>query len=607
MASAVDHRIDEERKESLPLPTDAVTFENLYFALLGMAESFRTSNPPDIRRAIHCLEAIIVSNPPPRIEVRTRLQIGQLMWLHTKNTEHCLSHLEKALVQAKPLSNMEEVTLEITSLLASVYMKQQKFREAVDLLEEAIEVAINYQFWYCQLCFQLAKADMKLGVISQAVTTLAAGADYASRIGANHTKTLFSLSQAMCLLIQRNFDAADVILSEVGGMLESAQQDSNTLSLKVFYYVLQVAEYIWQGMIKAARQSLKQLHSCYKQLTQIDSSTVVTPSHPAECFHWMSTQQLFLLVYVVSVMHAMQQGYADKATSYAVKALNLIDKQRTYDNDDILSSYQIILLEQLVLTNILKGDCHSAAKELQKATVVYQNHQSHLQSHRAVLHMALGLYAMSLPQSLDNALAQFNTALQYTSEPEQVAFIKLNSIIVHLKQGQLPPEQLHSLLDAVEPGKMPNKCHSLKASSYCVQGIAALYEGRIPDAKRKLRETVVMANKADLNKLTSCAFLLLSTIFLKIANYKDAIDMAVSAHQIANRIPDCGLQLWSSELLANLYGLTEDAVKAAQLTELHSTVSSQIDKDNESALNTQEHSLLQWLDSEFPSSGLSMV
>lgn len=70
MASAVDHRIDEERKESLPLPTDAVTFENLYFALLGMAESFRTSNPPDIRRAIHCLEAIIVSNPPPRIEVR---------------------------------------------------------------------------------------------------------------------------------------------------------------------------------------------------------------------------------------------------------------------------------------------------------------------------------------------------------------------------------------------------------------------------------------------------------------------------------------------------------------------------------------------------------
>ena len=46
-------------------------------------------------------------------------------------------------------------------------------------------------------------------------------------------------------------------------------------------------------------------------------------------FHWMNTQQLFLLVYVVSVMHALQQGYTDKAESYAKKALHLIDKQRS--------------------------------------------------------------------------------------------------------------------------------------------------------------------------------------------------------------------------------------------------------------------------------------
>ena len=47
------------------------------------------------------------------------------------------------------------------------------------------------------------------------------------------------------------------------------------------------------------------------------------------CIHWMNTQQLFLLVYVVSVMHALQQGYTDKAESYAKKALHLIDKQRS--------------------------------------------------------------------------------------------------------------------------------------------------------------------------------------------------------------------------------------------------------------------------------------
>ena len=58
---------------------------------------------------------------------------------------------------------MEEVKLEITSLLASVYMKKERNQDAVKLLNESIELAMNYQFWYCQMCFQLAKANMNIG------------------------------------------------------------------------------------------------------------------------------------------------------------------------------------------------------------------------------------------------------------------------------------------------------------------------------------------------------------------------------------------------------------------------------------------------------------
>ena len=83
----------------------------------------------------------------------------------------------------------------------------------------------------------------------------------------------------MALLLQRNFDVADVILKEVGAILENAEQSGlaltahQILSLKVFHHVLLVSEYIWQGLIKSARQSLKQLHSCYKQLTQTEIDT----------------------------------------------------------------------------------------------------------------------------------------------------------------------------------------------------------------------------------------------------------------------------------------------------------------------------------------------
>ena len=63
----------------------------------------------------------------------------------------------------KELTAMEEVKVEITSLLASVYMARLKPTEAVKLINETIDLAINYQYWYCQMCFQLAKANMDLG------------------------------------------------------------------------------------------------------------------------------------------------------------------------------------------------------------------------------------------------------------------------------------------------------------------------------------------------------------------------------------------------------------------------------------------------------------
>ena len=58
----------DSAKESV---AEALTFENMYFALLGAAEDFRISKNPDIRKSIHCLEAILTLNPPARVEVST--------------------------------------------------------------------------------------------------------------------------------------------------------------------------------------------------------------------------------------------------------------------------------------------------------------------------------------------------------------------------------------------------------------------------------------------------------------------------------------------------------------------------------------------------------
>lgn len=55
-----------------------------YLSLLGLAENFRTSSPPNIKLCIQCLQAVFNFKPPPRVEARTHLQLGNILLTHKK-------------------------------------------------------------------------------------------------------------------------------------------------------------------------------------------------------------------------------------------------------------------------------------------------------------------------------------------------------------------------------------------------------------------------------------------------------------------------------------------------------------------------------------------
>lgn len=67
-----------------------------YVSLLGLAEYFRTSNPPNIKKCIQSLQALFTFKPPQKVEARTHLQMGQILMTYTKNADLARSHLEQA-------------------------------------------------------------------------------------------------------------------------------------------------------------------------------------------------------------------------------------------------------------------------------------------------------------------------------------------------------------------------------------------------------------------------------------------------------------------------------------------------------------------------------
>ena len=70
--------------------------DSWYLALLGLAEHFRSSKPPDYLKCIQCLMAVFKSKPPPKVEARTHLQLGTILYHHTNNIDLAKSHMEQA-------------------------------------------------------------------------------------------------------------------------------------------------------------------------------------------------------------------------------------------------------------------------------------------------------------------------------------------------------------------------------------------------------------------------------------------------------------------------------------------------------------------------------
>ncbi|ETE71001.1 MAU2 chromatid cohesion factor-like protein, partial [Ophiophagus hannah] len=393
--------------------------------------------------------------PPARVEARTHLQLGSVLYHHTRNGEQARGHLEKAWLISQQIPQFEDVKFEAASLLSELYCQEQLHTLEKDLVSA------------CDL----------LGV----------GAEYARVVGSEYTRALFLLSKGMLLLMERKLQEVHPLLTLCGQIVENWQGNPiQKESLRVFFLVLQV---------KSVKPCLKQLQQCIQTISTLHDDEIL-PSNPADLFHWLPKEHMCVLVYLVTVMHSMQAGYLEKAQKYTDKALMQLEKLKS---------------EQSKLLWCISQVCQLC----QQSPRLFSNHA-------AQLHALLGLYCISV-NCMDNAEAQFTTALRLTTHQELWAFIVTNLASVYIREGNRHQE-LYSLLERINPD------HNFPV-------------------RRFLRETLKMSNAEDLNRLTACSLVLLGHIFYVLGNHRESNNMVVPAMQLASKIPDMSVQLWSSALL----------------------------------------------------------
>lgn len=200
-------------------------------------------------------------------------------------------------------------------------------------------------------------------------------------------------------------------------------------------------------------------------------------------FIWLPKEQLYVLVYLVTVSHSMMAGYMDKALKYTEKALTQIDKLKAQENKSILSVFQIILLEHIVMCRLVMGNKTMAIKEIAQARDVCAMSQDKLlvKRHSAQMHCLLGLYTMSTSQ-FDHAERQFQCCIQDTQERDLKLFANLNLAIIYLHTKR--ESDLRAILDTVstENSQCLNS-QALMGGFYYVQGLNSFHKNSFHEAK----------------------------------------------------------------------------------------------------------------------------
>ncbi|XP_044745228.1 MAU2 chromatid cohesion factor homolog [Coccinella septempunctata] len=567
-----------------------------YLSLLGLAEYFRTSSTPMIKQCIQCLQAVFNFKPPPRVEARTHLQLGNILLTHTKNTDLAKNHLEQAWHLSQVINTFDDVKFEAASVLAELYEQQQQIALSKPILRKAIELSQHNVYWHCRLIFQLAQIHATEKDYQLASSLLGVGVDYAHISNAYYTRVLFLLSKGMLLLIDKKIQEVQGVLSQAGHLIESwTGAPYQKEYLKVYYLVLQVCHYLMSGQVKSVKPCLKQLQQSIQ--TIMGSDDIFTGPSAGDMFLWMPKEHLYVLVYLVTVMHSVQAGYMEKAQKYTDKALMQIEKLKIVDNKPILSTFQLMLLEHIIMCHLVMGNKTQALQEISTVVSLCRQNPRLLECHWPQLHTLLGLYSMNM-NCMEAAEAQFMVTLNIPRDKELWTFANLNLAIVYLRTKR--EADFNALHDRINPEALPSHSHSLKAAAYYVQGLHAFFQCRYNEAKRYLRETLKMANSEDLNRLTSCSLVLLGHIFLSLGNSRESMNMVTPAMQLASKIPDVHVQLWASAILKDLYRICNDMANENEAYQRHVHFSQMLLNDHFQASQMPEHGLITWTQGNLP-------
>ena len=434
------------------------------------------------------------------------------------------------------------------------------------MLKAAKEESEDSPFWHSTFLFQLADLYRSLGELVSFHSTLARGVKYCEKSCAPVAQLYFMLMQFLHFNLEFKYKEAAAVSADLFSRLDKLQHPACTI-LKASHHTISLLSGLQLGKILTYKGQLKELQLFAREISH--SNTPESDSSPSpDNFIWIQRDNLFQLVYLISMLHPMLSGATDRAIGYADKALRLISQQTEilldqpwdgFSGDNIpqtlADQFKSLVLHNLCVCYIVKGSLTEVPPLLQQTEALHTRSIDPLTHH-----MLTGLYLFGQDR-YKLALSHFHLALDTpgTCAPSQDVFLQVQALIhiciCYVKLGSQYYDsdamtQTMSRLKTMRNNQLPPEALNLNAATNFVIGLHQALLQSLPEAKSALKEAVVLANTEDLHKLVACTLILLGKVFMAIGKREEAGTMIPPAYQLANKIQDMDLQIWASTLMA---------------------------------------------------------
>lgn len=280
-----------------------------------------------------------------------------------------------------------------------------------------------------------------------------------------------------------------------------------TESLKIFFLVLQVTYFLQCGQMKSVKNTLKSLQH-YVQSFVCRPETENENKDPIEQFHWLHKDHMGILVYLLTVINAMQTGCFDKAQKFSEKALLNIQRLKlkeqeaaglsfkqlvpagknslsSYYSEYVTSSLHFMFLENMIRVNICMGNRCTAVRHIGDAFQLCDKDSRLMNCYAPQLHCLVGLYALSMNLK-EQALSHFSQSLKNTQDTDLWLYNAMNSAVCYLESMKQNPghkSQLMNIIDNLLPEKANTKSTSLTAFSYFFRALNFFLNSNYQHAK----------------------------------------------------------------------------------------------------------------------------